>query len=450
LHGIPKEDDGSSKANAKKVRFLVKKAWIAILLFLLIFNLFATEFKVATFNLHGLHPTNQGQRYFQDASGKLSLAPSNLFYFTPKELINGSILRNKYIARWILDQRVDLVFLQEVVSGSVSGKKDCSSFKDGKYPQQFENQSQAIAKKTGSFVSYLACRGNRGWVTDKNTFNRGKIVKLVKGSPQTVFNIGDNPYPGGLVVEGMAFVVNPKKISVVSNKSMDISYNKYGDKLFFQLLKFKIKGSHKFFYAANVHQGHKVSGFEQALALRVYLEKLVSTDRVNKNFGGVVIAGDFNARLYHSPVSKISEVTLIPILLKNHADYSFLLDGFFQKKLEKLEKELWNLNNSSYKRWATIFSAKEAKNRIISAVSNFKKFQLQFGASIFKFKEALEVSRRASKCGSQCNRKNRIDFVFYAGELSPSSSHVFFNHHDWAQVSGTYSDHPAIVSTFSL
>lgn len=433
-------------------------------------NLQKENISIVSLNLHGYHPMGEENRYLEDHSGKLSLAPSHIHYFSPEEIIRGHGRRVKALAKDIKELLPSIVLLQEVGGGSPYVQtKGCEDFYrrfDDSSP--WENSAIQIEKQLKqlgrSYTAHLACRGNIGWFTSAYDFKDKRVVAGIdspKGK-RVVVDFNESPYPNGILVEGTAILVSDN-IEVLEHKIWEEEHNAIGEKIFFQTMSFSPKNSSKWYLIANVHSGHKVAHFEQAVAIRQALHNYIQQAKFVNKFGGLIISGDFNARIYRPNTPEtFSEISTIPYEISVEGQYDFNLTREFKDSKQRaamLKRSLLSLNNSRYKPWATITDQVLLEERVDRAISRFRDFQMDILSSSLidhlELADSVNVANSTKLCKPRsdfaggCFDSDRIDFMFTSKNLRPINSYILFQENSWTSLESV-TDHPGIFTTFTL
>lgn len=404
---------------------------------------------VLTMNLHGYHPTDEETRYQEDRQGNLVKAPSHLHYFSLEELQRGHQKRIRILAEEIERLSPDILFLQEVGGGHPLKPKDCSHFHSTFAFFPWANTAFQLKESLLSFPSlyrlFSACRGNKGWITSGKTFLDSQIVTIKDGKKTVVHPFGANPYPQGVLLEGLAVLVKESSsLKVLDHLQWNLEINEKGDHFFVQVLSLGLPGG--WILVANIHGGHKITHFEQAVALRErlsrYVQEVEFTARTAGGLKGFLIAGDFNASL--------GEISMIPWESKS-------ISG--QDQIRKLPDLLMEFNHDfTYKPWANILDRWESERRIKRAVERFSSWQKTYGKGTQKkhlfLKEALEVAVAGKLCrpysfSSTCFSKfskERIDFIWTSEGLVPQNAFIIHSENNWEDLNRTTSDHPGLYA----
>jgi len=416
-------------------------------------------------NLHGYHPMGEKERYLQDRAGNLTLTSSSIHYFKPLEIIRGNQNRLDQLALNVNELSPDIIFLQEIGAGSPNNRnKTCQDFyKKFPYDYAFENTSLRLEKKLDElgkkYTSLLACRGNIGWFTGPGQFNDQRIVTK---DGNIIFDFETNPYPSGILIEGSSIMVS-NQFKVLDHKIYNDSHNYLGERFFYQMAAISDKDSN-WFLAINIHAGHKMNHFEQSVLIKNNILTYLNEHQYRGTFKGILIAGDFNARLFR-PNSKeeiqgdFSEVSTVLFEVKKENQFDFLLDNVADnQKLQFLQQELIKLNDSSYKPWASILDKKEFDRRLYDALNKFKLLQKAYLQGAYKdyliMQSTLETASEQGICqpnsnlAGACIFNNNIDFIMKTSSFTISNAYVVFSKNNWTSLD-YISDHPGILSELS-
>ncbi len=390
----------------------------------------AGSLRVVSYNLHGHHPYLEAERYLESrAGGPPERAPPHLFYFTRDELRRGSSLRDRRLGQDLRELKPDLLLLQEVVAGWGEANKDCTTFYRG-------HSAWGVAEQWGvSLDLAAACRGNLGWFTDAQTFRSQRVVKRSDGGWRVVHDFGANPYPSGLVVEGLAIMARHPWI-LRNNLAVRVAPGVPGEKFFFQaseLLR-SDKGRNPYWYLVlNLHGPHKLAHFEVAVAVREWMQRHLARHPEISRFKGVVVGGDFNAR--------IDEVSMRPWFEPSPEEVSF-------------KQELLDLNEDPhYKPWARVSPFSWAVSRIENA---FERWKAMLPARWIFLEDALSLARAGGRCDIRgarglpavCDRPGGIDHILTSSALSLRNSFVLYPDTSFESSLDQLSDHPATVADF--
>lgn len=423
--------------------------------------------RAMTYNLHGYHPTGEAPRFLESRlNGELTPVQSHLFYFTPSELQRGHARRLDGLAQNLKTLLPDIVFLQEVGAGFGEANKNCDTFLKTKTENSDGpalNSAVRLANRLSAqgYSPALACRGNTGWQTYGREFENARVVKVVDGKREVVYDYKANPFPNGLIIEGMALLYRAPWM-LVSNEMAQIIYNRFGGlaAVQFAVLTRKNVGKDFSILVANLHSAHKVAHFEVDVALR----KAISA-RLNKpgapKIDSVVLAGDMNAFTYrpNSAHANESEVSMVPLEVKVDAEYDFTAIATDFSLANLLKSLLHELNNDQiFKPWAKIVDTKQAETRIDDAVAQFQDWMRrarQQPSDETVLTEALShvVSRQTCKPiewgQAACSFPERIDAIFTGKKLSAKNSFILYSQDGWQTLDG-FSDHPALIADFEI
>ncbi|MCC7441986.1 MAG: endonuclease/exonuclease/phosphatase family protein [Bdellovibrionales bacterium] len=424
----------------------------------------AAVLTLLTLNLHGYHPMNGVPRFFEDPEGRLSAADTSPFHFTWEELSRGNQKRLDALARYVSELKPDVLALQEVGAGTPWGGRDCSVFHErGSAEHDGENSARRLERRLGGlgYQLWTACRGNLGWVTDAETFKERRMVRVRKGVREVVWDFGRNPYPNGILIEGMALLVR-RPWRVEAHEEWNGRVNAEGHRSFAQIVEL-VHSTGRRVRLANVHAGHKVQHFEQATALRERLSIGPAVD-------GVVVAGDFNARPYRPAGARVEEdleaaavprgeLSMVPWQARVKGQYSFDLTGD-PAAGRQLAHGLMRLNaDAQYKPWAMITDESEAGRRVRGAVAWLTDLRREGRAP--SFAEAVERASETGACPAEgtrqtriqevptvdwtCRHPDRIDHVFFPPAWKVLEAWVGRPRDDHDPLPG-WSDHPLVFA----
>ena len=363
------------------------------------------------------------RRIIQKRSGETELSWSHLHYFNYTELSRGHEKRQKILASHLANAKADIIFLQEIGGGTLQQKKTCNDF-------LASNTANDLKSRLVGYTGWVGCRGNLGWWTDARTFDN--ISVYAEKSQQLVMSRGQNPYPFALMMEGMA-VLTSRSVEVLDHREETVSINLSHESFFFQLLKFKLTSQKTpgWWIAVNIHGGHKVQNFEQAVAARRFLSQYINSQSDRERFKGFIIAGDFNALLPQI------EVSTVP--------WSFF---HAWQTPEALTSDLLRLNSSNYKPFATL-STDQAQRRIKASVQNFFEW---FSWARQPMDGSLNEVTLNSTCvqtypqmNPYCGMKNKIDHIFVSDKTMIKSHSALYQQNNWIDLETTTSDHPGLV-----
>lgn len=419
---------------------------------------------VFSMNLHGYHPTGEGERFREDRQGRTRPAESNLHYFTYEELDRGNRRRLDRLADDLGKAAPDIILLQEVAAGSPGGPKNADLFYRQSSDDNFDTNTAVrlmnrLNRSGKTYAASLAFRGNVAWQTYHDTYSHERVVKFEDGKKKVVHEFDSNPYPQGLFAEGFA-VLAREPWKVMDKQEMNVTTNYKGDRVFVQVVALKREQptapggkpaeESPWVVVANIHGGHKVGHFEQAVAVRSAIADYVKRFPSPNTFGGVILGGDFNAELYR-PAEKKGEVSTVPweVRVPGQFDFSDI------SSKEALIKALHELNNDQrYKPWATIRDGREADRRIRDSVDRF--FELQKNPVESHLRDTMLTGERRPPAASPglplsaaTEMKERIDFILSEPQQLVEESGVAYASNDWRSVDGL-SDHPAILTRLRL
>ncbi|HTL11539.1 MAG TPA: endonuclease/exonuclease/phosphatase family protein [Bdellovibrionota bacterium] len=431
----------------------------------------AAVLTLVTMNLHGYHPMDEAPRFFEDRQGKLTPADPSPFYFHWDEVTRGNRKRLDRLARQIMRLHPQVVALQEVGAGSPSGGRDCNSYHSQPAGDADDANTAARLLRRLAPLGYrlwTACRGNTGWITDGATFKDSRMVRARPGGKrEVVFDFGSNPYPRGMIVEGMALLVR-SPWRVVAHEEWGGTVEAAADHGFVQIAALALENGgpdSPWFLMANIHGGHKVAHFEQDVALRDHLARLRDEWRshVPGIFAGVLASGDFNAHLYRPAESP--EPSLVPWQMSLPGQYQFDLTGAADST--RLENLLLEMNSDpDYKPWATITDGEEARRRVVDAVAWLERLQRQGDVPVEV--EAVETAAAQGRCpagpsapplqsneplpfegGWACHQVDRIDHIFLNPRWEIRRAWVQRPEDDADPLVGL-SDHPSVYAEIGI
>lgn len=429
-------------------------------------NLMAQDLKLMTLNLHGFHPTGEAPRFFEYKDGSVEETSSHIHYFTPEELLRGHKRRIDELSGQITKLAPSVILLQEVGAGAkeIGEDKSCADFyRVDQSP--WRNTALQLKDKLQElgfdYSPLLACRGNIGWWSGPNDLVDKRIVSFDKDGNKTVqFDFGSNPYPSGILVEGFAILVH-NDWQVLDHKIWQTTYNYKKEKIFYQTVAISQAQSDKWYLIANIHGGHKLAAFEQAVTMRLALSRYVKQKQFSKkSFGGFVLAGDYNARSFRPRrTDELSEISLVPYEIKRKGVYDFNLDSYYQEKMSYLRESLSALNfDQEYKPWATVTDEAEVNQRIDDALKIFSFWQRKTRETMPEFMQMDDIIQTASEknlCNpivdldGACHRPDRIDFIFTTKAIETKEASILYNNHSWTATSGV-TDHPGLWATLKL
>ena len=430
----------------------------------------ASTLTVATLNLHGYHPMAEAPRLLQDRDGRVMQTDADLYYFNEAELSRGMVHRAEQLAADLTNWQPDIILFQEVAGGNPQDpQKDCSDFYQAPDFEQARPWGNTVLQidhflpEELGYQAALACRGNTGWQTNRNSFVNSRIVRERDGRVEVIHDFGTDPYPHGVLVEGFgALVKAPWRVA--RQRLVKVPINSEGDITSFHLLVLYdgrpggewFEG--RWLVVANLHGGHKVHHFEQAVAIRQYLHDYVHRQPGRENYSGLIVGGDFNAKLFR-PASNHRFIDVASAPWELHVAGEFdVREGSRDPSAEGLEDLLWELNESPrYKPWSRINGEARARRRIRQAVDRLSSFQNQFvsGLDSLVLSEALDLGNRVGRChpsevgDSTCDRRGRIDHIFFDDNLELANTFLIYRQNSWSDPSGT-TDHPGVIAQFSV
>ncbi len=426
------------------------------------------QLSLFSLNLHGYHPMGEARRFVEDHEGRIRPAgsyPSGepLYDFTTDELDRGHRRRLDKLGADLVRIAPDIICLQEVAAGSPWTARDQEIFLHPFADDWFEansalrltNRLNAGEQDGRRWQPVLACRGNTGWVTGHGAFADGRIVTFTGTHKDVVHDFDAVPYPEGLLVEGFAVLVR-QPWEVVEHRELNLVYNSHGHKAFIQVVLIRHGGQGPdlapWLVLANVHLGHKVTHFEQALAVR---EAMTECRRSHAGTGpclGPIIAGDFNALRYR-PRDGVRDAAMIPWEIHVNGQFDFRPEAETQGELLSA---LWAANDDSrYKPWATIRDSAEARTRIAESGEKLFAMQQQAPQDWPRLWDGLDLAAASNHVPqlpdipTAAGVPDRIDFVYAEPSLRVASACVVYPGNTFASNTGT-SDHPAILVTYEV
>ena len=368
------------------------------------------------------------RRVLVKANGTKELSWSHLHYFSETEIRRGLSKRQASLASHLRAAHPDLIFLQEVGGAEFNLNKTCTDF-------YRSNTAQDLKFRLPDYQLFAGCRGNIGWWTDQNTFKDFQVI--TEKSQTQVMNTNSNPYPSGMMVEGLAILAS-QNIKVLSHLREAIKINNENETFFFHMLKFGLNQNNdgSWWLAVNIHGAHMIQNFEQAVATRRYLSTYLNQQPDKANFKGFIVAGDFNAQL---PQTEISTVP-----------WSFF--HAWQTK-EGISADLLKLNASEYKPWARLNPA-VAQNRIRASVDKLFDW---FSWPRHERDGSLNEVSLNSPCipgptlmNPFCQMKEKIDHIFVSDKISVKNYSALYKQNNWTDLNNTLTDHPGFMANISL
>lgn len=416
------------------------------------------DLKILTFNLHGYHPMGERLRYLQDRSGNVTLASSFLTYFTPAEIHRGQARQLSRLTDHIERLQPDVIFLQEVGAGLPNSKKDCAEYYADIKSDVFGKNSalrlrDRLRARGYAVDSAIGCRGNIGWVTNADTFRQQRILRPATRARSTalevVYDFDSNPFPNGFIVEGTAILVrSPWRI--LESKEWRLPISQSGETFFMQLARIQREPRSPWFLLVNLHGTHKVRHFESSVAVRQAIARFIAAHPERSRYGGTVLGGDMNARLYR-PTEGRGEVDTIPWEGSHSGEFDYdanTPDGDFAR----LHEKLWQLNvDPNYKPRASLGDSQEARLRVAQAITKFVEFTKDPLAKLVRLREAYSEAVQAGQCNpksyremdASCEKIGLIDLLYASSEFSTRRAALLFSRDNWTSLDGP-SDHPGV------
>lgn len=397
-------------------------------LFLFTSSLWAKDISLMSLNLHGFHPMGEERRVLIKTDGTKELAWAHLHYFTESEIRRGLQKRQALLSTHIQSTHPDILFLQEVGGAEFNLNKTCTDF-------YRSNTAQDLKFRLPDYQLFTGCRGNVGWWTDQNTFNGIKIVS--EKTQSLIMSQGANPYPQGMMVEGLA-ILTSGNIKVISHVRESLKINNENETFFFHMLKFGLTQNNNgdWWLAVNIHGGHMIQNFEQAVTTRRYLSQYLDQQPDKAKFQGFVVAGDFNAQL-----PKI-EISTVP--------WSFF--HAWQTK-EGISADLLKLNASDYKPWSRL-SADKAQSRVRASVDKlfdwFSWPRHTLDGSLNEVSLNSPCVPGPSLLNPFCQMKEKIDHIFVSDTVKVKNHSALYKQNNWTDLNNTMTDHPGFMAIISL
>ncbi len=394
------------------------------------------DFSLLSLNLHGYHPMNEPARLLEGRDGKVQAAQSYLFHYRLDELDRGHRLQLDSISAQLAPRDYDVILLQEVAAGKPDGALNCADFHRSEAGDPFGKNSalrlvERLNRAGGSYTPYLACRGNAGWVTSPDLFRQQRVVREKDGRREGVFDFGSAPYPRGILVEGTAILVR-KSLTVLDHQTWNLPIPGTSESFFAQAVALTSDRSGGWFLVVNLHAGHKLRHFEQAVAVRAKIAEYVAAARfAQKRYAGLIVGGDMNAELFRPNGGSANDPSTLAWELNSQA-------GFDQGRLVD---QLLSMNRSqNYKAWASIRDEAEAERRARSAVTRLSRLPVSAETLLA---ETVYEAVRGGRCSS-CDLRDRIDLVY----ASVAQQATMFGRYDWYSTANTLSDHPGVSVEF--
>ncbi len=407
---------------------------------------------------------------YVESQGSIQSIDSQLHYFSWSELVRGHQRRIVSLAEEVANRKPDLLLLQEVGASGPNDPQGCETFLNAHPQDQARlNTALQLARRLETlgqtYQSVLGCRGNVGWSTDSETFRNRQILRSVAGEYRVVHPRGSNPYPNGVLTEGLAILAAPR-IQVLDHKAEHLEINFKRDRFFVHWIAFKLRTNRApaapWYIAVNIHGGHKVAHLEQAVATQLALQTYIAGNSRWGRFGGAISAGDFNAQLYR-PLTAEAQTrdAFVP------ADGEIITTGWEptvpglydlsgpSAALDRMKRLLVSLNDSTIKAFATIRDPNEAQRRVGDAVARFNRWVQQSAFSLNQMTERVDAFNRLGTCRARpevdeaCHVPHRIDHVFATPGLRSGRAVIVFPQNDWVRLD-TLSDHPGVLVDFLL
>ncbi len=420
---------------------------------------------IFSLNLHGYHPMGEARRFLEDREGRVRPAGAypmgeGLHFFTTDELDRGHRRRLDRLGRDLARLAPDLVCLQEVAAGCPWTPRNAEAFHrvfpddwfEGNSALRLTNRLNAASAEGSRWQVALACRGNTGWQTGPGTFAQARPVAFTGSQMHVVHDFDANPYPEGLLVEGFA-VLAQKPWQIADQQEWNLVVNSLGHRAFVQAVMVQHGPAEgPWLVLANVHLGHKVVHFEQALALRSALLDYRRSFADQASCLGMVIAGDFNAFRYR-PGNGASDAAMIPWEPQVAGQYDFRPPA---ESFGNLLSALWACNDDHrYKPWTSIRDPAEARRRITESASRFWSAQQEAPEDWVPLVEGLDQAQRQSAIFSggevptAASIADRIDFIYGEPTLGVQSACVVYPENTFSFNTGT-SDHPGILVNYEV
>jgi endonuclease/exonuclease/phosphatase family metal-dependent hydrolase len=436
--------------------------------------------KLLSLNLHGHHPMGEPDRWLEDRQGRIRRADTNLHFFTAEEMDRGGRRRLDRLGVDLSALAPDVICLQEVAAGCPWTELNEAIFLR-EYPRDWFEANSALRllqrlnarlPESSHYQAALGFRGNVGWMTSPGVFERDRIVVFEGSQARVVFDHDDNPYPKGVLVEGFAVLVRPPW-RVVEHDSGNLMTGSR-ERFFVQRVVVR-KGDGPCVAIANMHLGHKLRHFEQALAVRRALAEMAERHAVGGQPARVVATGDFNATLYRpanapdpranlrrdpgpagrpvGPPDGGGEPSTIPWEIQVPGQFDYRPGA---GSMGELLERLWRLNDDDrYKPWSGIRDAEDANRRIRAMAAALFEAQEQPSPLTAGWREAVETARKAGKTGPLLDLpwaedvNARIDYIFVDARVGVERACMVYPENGWASTAGT-SDHPAAYAELTL
>lgn len=273
------------------------------------------------------------------------------------------------------------------------------------------------------------------------------------GHRHVVFDYEANPYPHGIAVEGFAILFKSDKWKLRESGSWNIKVNSAGQTQFCQYGMWSLKSDgddseEPWLLLVNIHAGHKINHFENAVAIIDHCSEFVDSHEFCHSFAGKIFAGDFNAQLFRpsNGNSEVSDIASFPWEVSVSSQFDS------RTSIDSLHQQLIKYNSSDYKAWATIKDENESRKRIEAAVKLYKHWLQKFGNSE-TVEEALWKTRKGTTYGGPEPERlapdattwvsDRVDHVFTDSHFSAENAFVVFKKANWKTLESV-SDHPGV------
>lgn len=392
---------------------------------------FRDSFRVLSLNLHAYHPFGQDQRYLETReTGVIKKAKPHIFYFSPEELRRGSRERDRRLIQDLKKIDADILVFQEVASGWGESNKNCQQFYSGNTVVALAQLAPFLGK------AHSACRGNIGWITSGGLFSKHRVLAPSAEGYRVVFDYGADPYPSGLVIEGMAVVVRSPFV-VRANLEERIPTHSFEEDHFFQAVEIQ-DPSGAWILLLNLHLPHKLKNFEASVALRGWIDSYVERHSDAAAFLGHLVVGDFNAYREESAMEAWS------LSSEMGRGSSF--------PAEELSRQLMESNDDmEYKPWASIWPREHALSRINSAIDALREL---WERGLPHLVGAVDWNRLENDCADftlpgvsrSCSRNGRIDFIKHSSGFRTRRASVLYPETTFMDSLDQLSDHPAVLA----
>jgi endonuclease/exonuclease/phosphatase family metal-dependent hydrolase len=433
--------------------------------------------RVATLNLHGYHAMGQPLRWMEHRDGRLEQVSGNPFFFSIQELATGEATRQRELAQLVAELQPDIMAFQEVAAGLPGTQKTCETFQDAARPGAFGTNTVVRLAARPELADYgvaLACRGNIGWQTSPDIFWDRRIVVKDSSGPnngtRTVWDYGANPYPDGLLIEGLALVFR-KDWTLVRNEMRQLVVGPNRETFAYQVVALDRGGrlgASRRLLVANIHGGHKVRNFEQAVAVQRDLLTVLQEIQWPLESPRIIL-GDINEPLVRPSQALDSERSAQgrESVRWFAAAWEGQFPGLFDlqpaasgtgqpTRPTNLVEILAEANDdASYKSWATVV---DAANRIGFAWNELLEVHRALAlvdpnepkTLSWMLYEALDgLSRRPGAPSGRYGSAQRIDHIFIPKSASVLDGAVIGESISWTTMSFV-SDHPLVWAAVTL